>query len=76
MSIVDSEPADFQGCELACTHDLVGGVKIDELRNGDGPYPNYWEAQPPTALALIYGARPRERNRHDDPRGQPLRDLG
>ena len=30
----------YGGCEDDCTHDLARGATAEELRDGDGPYPD------------------------------------
>ena len=30
----------YGGCETSCTHDLAHGASVEELREGDGPYPD------------------------------------
>ncbi len=30
----------YGGCEDTCTHDLARGASAEELRDGDGPYPD------------------------------------
>ena len=30
----------YGGCEDSCTHDLARGALAEDLREGDGPYPD------------------------------------